>query len=118
MFAGDCATLCAMRCWHVCYRAGIVAGHIYVPPLSVHLVYVGGMTRRFPGTIRAAVVSVLETGMTMDRTSSDDLMPARWAGWDYRRSYGYSARMADVAAVAPYAAMAARVASDEAESGY
>lgn len=54
----------------------------------------------------------------MDRTSSDDLMPARWAGWDYRRSYGYSARMADVAAVAPYAAMAARVASDEAESGY
>lgn len=54
----------------------------------------------------------------MDMTTTDDRMTAAYAGRDYRRSYGYEARMADIAAVAPYAAMAARLVADESDGGY
>lgn len=55
---------------------------------------------------------------TMDVTTTDDRMTAGYAGFDYRMTWGYEARMADVAAVAPYAARAARLAADESDGGY
>lgn len=118
MFAGDCATLCANRCWHVCYRAAIVAGHIWVPPIWVHVVYRLVMAQRFPRHIPCHPCAMNETGMTMGITTTDDRMTARYAGYDYRMTYGYEARMADIATVAPYAAMAARLAADESDGGY
>lgn len=54
----------------------------------------------------------------MDVTTTDDRMTAGYAGFDYRMTWGYEARMADVAAVAPYAARAARLAADESDGGY